>query len=53
MAKRHANTPEELEVLLLEGILAGAPVKEEITAEAPRPCTKHPELINPVLPRRE
>jgi hypothetical protein len=46
MAKRHAITPEELEEILLDGILTGEPVKEEITADAPRPCVKHPELID-------
>ena len=47
MSKRHAVTPEELEALLLEGVLSAAPVEEEITAEAKRPCAKHAELINP------
>ena len=51
MTKRHATNPEELEVLLLEGILSGEPVEEEITAEAKRPCTKHPELIYPIVPK--
>ena len=52
MAKRHANTPQELEVILLDGILSGEPVREEITADAPRLCGEHPELINP-LPAKE
>jgi hypothetical protein len=38
MANRHATNPEELEELLLEGILSGEPVQEEITAEAKLPC---------------
>ena len=46
MANRHATTPEELEEILLEGILSGEPVNEKITADALRPCAKHPELID-------
>lgn len=53
MAKRHANTPAELEGILLDGIVSGEPVEEEITADAPRHCGEHSELINPLpLPRR-
>ena len=50
--KRHATTPEELEGILLEGILSGEPVKDEITAVTQRPCAKHPELINPMMTPR-
>ena len=48
MPKRHAATPAELEELLLDGFLTGAPVEEEITAETARACEKHAELIQPV-----
>ena len=35
---RHAKTAEELEALLLEGILTASPVVEEISASEARPC---------------
>lgn len=48
-AKRHAATPEELESLLLEGVLSREPVTDEISVETKRPCAKHPDLIAVVV----
>jgi len=49
---RHATTAEELESLLLDGVLSAEPVAEEITAETKRPCPGHSaEPTNsPLLP---
>jgi len=47
--KRHASNAEELESLLLEGFLSGAPVEEEITAEAALACGKHADPVQPLI----
>jgi len=53
MQNRHARTPEELETLLLDGIVSAAPVEDEISAETKPPCAKHTDLINPVPLKHE
>ena len=45
MTGRHAKTAEDLEALLVEGILSALPVVEEISAGEPRPCGGHADLI--------